>query len=102
MTNDASILFSPFKLGDLQLNNRLVMAPLTRNWATKGTDAPNDLNARYYRQRATAGLIISEATPDQSERRTVAAKSLRRRIAISGRAGHWNSTRIQLNEYSYL
>ncbi|QBR72927.1 alkene reductase [Beijerinckiaceae bacterium] len=62
MTLDASILFSPFQLGDLQLNNRLVMAPLTRNRATKGTDAPNDLNARYYRQRATAGLIISEAT----------------------------------------
>jgi N-ethylmaleimide reductase len=62
MTNDANILFSPFKLGDLSLNNRLVMAPLTRNRATKGTDAPNDLNARYYRQRATAGLIISEAT----------------------------------------
>ena len=62
MTQDASILFSPFQLGDLVLNNRLVMAPLTRNRATKGTDAPNDLNARYYRQRATAGLIISEAT----------------------------------------
>ena len=62
MTLDASILFSPFRLGDLHLNNRLVMAPLTRNRATKGTDAPNELNARYYRQRATAGLIISEAT----------------------------------------
>jgi len=62
MTRDASILFSSFRLGDLQLNNRLVMAPLTRNRATKGTDAPNELNARYYRQRATAGLIISEAT----------------------------------------
>jgi N-ethylmaleimide reductase len=62
MTRDASILFTPFQLGDLHLNNRLVMAPLTRNRATKGTDAPNDLNARYYRQRATAGLIITEAT----------------------------------------
>ena len=62
MTRDASILFSPFQLGDLPLPNRLVMAPLTRNRATKGTDAPNDLNARYYRQRATAGLIITEAT----------------------------------------
>ncbi len=37
------------------------MAPLTRNRATKGADAPNDLNADYYRQRASAGLIISEA-----------------------------------------
>jgi N-ethylmaleimide reductase len=62
MTRDATLLFSPFRLGDLQLSNRLVMAPLTRNRATKGTDAPNDLNARYYRQRATAGLIVSEPT----------------------------------------
>ncbi len=62
MTLDANILFSPFRLGDLELNNRIVMAPLTRNRATKGTDAPNDLNAEYYRQRASAGLIISEAT----------------------------------------
>ncbi len=62
MPHDANILFSPFRLGDLELNNRIVMAPLTRNRATKGTDAPNDLNAEYYRQRATAGLIISEAT----------------------------------------
>lgn len=62
MTQDAGLLFSPFRLGDIELNNRLVMAPLTRNRATHGTDAPNDLNAEYYRQRASAGLIISEAT----------------------------------------
>jgi N-ethylmaleimide reductase len=62
MTEDASILFAPFRLGDLELKNRLVMAPLTRNRATHGTDAPNDLNAEYYRQRASAGLIVSEAT----------------------------------------
>jgi N-ethylmaleimide reductase len=62
LTQDASLLFSPFQMGDLLLRNRIVMAPLTRNRATKGADAPNDLNARYYRQRASAGLIISEAT----------------------------------------
>lgn len=62
MTEDASILFSPFRLGDIELNNRMVMAPLTRNRATHGTDAPGDLNTEYYRQRASAGLIISEAT----------------------------------------
>jgi len=62
MTQDASILFSPFRLGDIELKNRIVMAPLTRNRATHGTDAPNDLNAEYYRQRASAGLIITEAT----------------------------------------
>ena len=55
-------LFQPFELGDLTLKNRIVMAPLTRNRATHGTDAPNDLNIEYYRQRAGAGLIVSEAT----------------------------------------
>jgi N-ethylmaleimide reductase len=62
MTQDASILFSPFRLGDVDLKNRTVMAPLTRNRATHGTDAPNELNVEYYRQRASAGLIITEAT----------------------------------------
>lgn len=62
MTSDADLLFSPFRLGDLTLPNRIVMAPLTRNRATHGSDAPNDLNADYYRQRASAGLLISEAT----------------------------------------
>jgi N-ethylmaleimide reductase len=55
-------LFQPFQLGDLSLKNRIVMAPLTRNRATHGTDAPNAMMAEYYRQRAGAGLIVSEAT----------------------------------------
>lgn len=55
-------LFTPYELGDLKLKNRCVMAPLTRNRATKGNDAPNELMAQYYAQRASAGLIISEAT----------------------------------------
>lgn len=59
---DATKLFTPLHLGDLTLKNRVVMAPLTRNRATKGTDAPNDLNVTYYQQRASAGLIVSEAT----------------------------------------
>jgi N-ethylmaleimide reductase len=62
MTDDASLLFKPFRLGNLELKNRVVMAPLTRIRASEGTDAPSDLNAEYYRQRATAALIISEAT----------------------------------------
>jgi N-ethylmaleimide reductase len=62
MANPGEILFSPYHLGDLTLKNRLVMAPLTRNRATKGTDAPSELAAEYYSQRASAGLIISEAT----------------------------------------
>jgi N-ethylmaleimide reductase len=62
MSHDASVLFTPFTIGDLTLPNRLVMAPLTRNRATPGSDAPNALNVEYYVQRASAGLIISEAT----------------------------------------
>ena len=54
-------LFAPYTLGDLLLTNRLVMAPLTRNRAGAG-EAPTDLAAEYYGQRATAGLIISEGT----------------------------------------
>lgn len=55
-------LFSPFQMGDIALKNRVVMAPLTRNRATPGPDAPNALNVEYYRQRAGAGLIVSEAS----------------------------------------
>ncbi|MGB3612233.1 MAG: alkene reductase [Elainellaceae cyanobacterium] len=54
-------LISPFKLNDLDLTNRVVMAPLTRSRA--GEDRiPNELMAKYYKQRASAGLIVSEAT----------------------------------------
>jgi N-ethylmaleimide reductase len=62
MVHDASELFKPFTLGDLVLPNRIVMGPLTRNRATHGTDSPNDLTVLYYAQRASAGLIITEAT----------------------------------------
>ncbi|MGU7778874.1 alkene reductase [Burkholderia sp. PU8-34] len=54
-------LFDPVVLGDLTLPNRIVMAPLTRSRAGD-TRVPNDLMARYYAERASAGLIISEAT----------------------------------------
>ena len=54
-------LFDSFKLGDITLANRIVMAPLTRNRAIAGF-VPNPLAADYYAQRASAGLIISEAT----------------------------------------
>jgi N-ethylmaleimide reductase len=54
-------LFNPLKLGSLELPNRILMAPLTR--ARAGREGiPNELMARYYAQRAGAGLIISEAT----------------------------------------
>lgn len=54
-------LFDPFKLGDIALNNRIVMAPLTRNRALPG-QVPGPLTVEYYTQRASAGLIIAEAT----------------------------------------
>ena len=54
-------LFDPIKIGDLELANRIIMAPLTRCRAEPGR-VPGDLIAEYYGQRAGAGLIISEAT----------------------------------------
>lgn len=54
-------LFSPLRLGPLTLPNRIVMAPLTRARADQG-HVPNALMAEYYAQRASAGLIIAEAT----------------------------------------
>ncbi len=62
MSRDASVLFTPFDLRGLPLANRIVMAPLTRNRATAGSDVPRPLNAEYYAQRASAGLVIAEAT----------------------------------------
>jgi N-ethylmaleimide reductase len=57
----ATDLFSPLTVGRLVLSNRIVMAPLTRNRAAEG-NVPQAMNVEYYRQRATAGLIITEAT----------------------------------------
>jgi len=54
-------LLSSVKLGPYELPNRIVMAPLTRNRAGAG-NAPQPLNATYYAQRASAGLIITEAS----------------------------------------
>ncbi|HSX69917.1 alkene reductase [Pseudomonas subflava] len=54
-------LFDPIKIGSLELPNRIIMAPLTRCRADEGR-VPNALMAEYYVQRASAGLILSEAT----------------------------------------
>jgi N-ethylmaleimide reductase len=56
-------LFTPLELGAATLPNRIIMAPLTRMRAAMPGNVPHELNATYYRQRASAGLIISEATP---------------------------------------
>lgn len=55
-------LFDPIQLGDLALPNRIFMAPLTRARADGAGRVPNALMAQYYAQRASAGLILSEAT----------------------------------------
>ena len=57
MTN----LFEPTKFGDIEVANRVVMAPLTRNRSPKAI--PNNLNITYYEPRASAGLIVTEGTP---------------------------------------
>src|SRR3984957_9462146 len=57
-------LFSPLQIGPYRLQHRVVMAPLTRMRAERSSFAPRELNAEYYRQRATpGGLIIAEASP---------------------------------------
>ena len=54
-------LFLPYQLGEIELANRLVMAPMTRSRAV-GRNVPNPIAATYYAQRASAGLIVTEAT----------------------------------------
>jgi 2,4-dienoyl-CoA reductase-like NADH-dependent reductase (Old Yellow Enzyme family) len=71
-------LFDPVRLGDLELANRIVMAPMTRSRAGAG-DAPTELAVEYYRQRATAGLIVTRARLARGHRR-------RSRSGVEGRA----------------
>jgi N-ethylmaleimide reductase len=59
---EMSTLFDPVQIGDLHLNNRIFMAPLTRMRSKQPGNIPQALNAEYYAQRSSAGLIISEAT----------------------------------------
>ena len=54
-------LFEPLSLGNLQLKNRMALAPMTRGRAGKER-IPNELMAEYYYQRSSAGLLITEAT----------------------------------------
>ncbi len=59
---DTQPLFTPVRMGDLDLPNRIVMAPLTRMRAQSADHVPTAEQAEYYAQRASAGLIITEAT----------------------------------------
>ena len=55
------MLFNPVKVGPYTLANRIVMAPMTRSRAKEGF-VPSDIAPKYYAQRASAGLIVTEAT----------------------------------------
>src|ERR1700677_3696433 len=55
-------LLTPVSMGDLLLPNRIVMAPLTRMRAANSGHVPTEVMARYYAQRASAGIIIGECT----------------------------------------
>ena len=57
-----SKLLEPLAVGELELPNRVIMAPLTRNRATMPGRVPNGLMREYYAQRASAGMILTEAT----------------------------------------
>jgi len=57
-----SILFTPTNFGRHQVAHRIVMAPMTRSRSTQPGDIPNQMNAQYYAQRASAALIVTEAT----------------------------------------
>src|SRR4051794_33597132 len=59
--DDLEVLFEPLSLGNLDLVNRIVMAPMTRSRAGP-RDVPTATMADYYAQRASAGLIVSEGT----------------------------------------
>ncbi|HHF0522856.1 TPA: alkene reductase [Vibrio alginolyticus] len=57
------MLFDNLKMGQLDLKNRVAMAPMTRSRATQPGDLANDMMREYYRQRASSGLLISEGIP---------------------------------------
>lgn len=57
-----SVLFKSYKFGNITLNNRMVMAPVTRCRANNDGNVATALTTKYYAQRATAGLIITEGT----------------------------------------
>jgi N-ethylmaleimide reductase len=59
---DKQALLQQYPMGDLTLQNRVVMAPMTRSRADNPENAPTDLHVEYYRQRASAGLIITEGS----------------------------------------
>jgi N-ethylmaleimide reductase len=68
-SRDAAMLFSPHRLNGLVLPNRIVMAPMTPSRAQQPGEVPTHLDALYYSQRASAGLIVTEASQISPEGR---------------------------------
>jgi N-ethylmaleimide reductase len=83
MQNDS--LFTSLALGAIQIPNRIIMAPLTRMRAG-ANNVPTALNAEYYAQRASAGLIISEGTAISADAHgyPVAPESIRKNRSLAG------------------
>lgn len=69
-------LFTPLKVGAITATNRVFMAPLTRLRSIEPGDIPTPLMAEYYRQRASAGLIISEATQISAQAKRNGARTV--------------------------
>lgn len=80
---DTRSLFAPARLGDVEIQNRIAMAPMTRNRSPGAV--PNDLNALYYGQRGTAGLVITEGTtPDAGGRGYIDIPGLYNAAQVAG------------------
>lgn len=61
------LILSPYKMGDLELPNRMVMAAMTRNRCNPNDSVPHDLHVEYYSARATAGLMFTECAAMSKE-----------------------------------
>ena len=79
----SNILLEPLKVGDHMLRNRIIMAPLTRQ--RSGVERiPNELMATYYKQRSSAGLILTEAT-------SITPMG----VGYEGTPGIWNDAQVE-------
>ena len=60
MSTEKQALLEPYKLGNITLKNRVIMAPMTRSRADNDENKPTDMHVEYYTQRAGAGLIMAK------------------------------------------
>lgn len=91
----SGLLFTPCRMGEMTLANRVLMAPLTRMRATRPGDVPNELIQTYYQQRASAGLIISEGVPISAEAKGYEATP---GVYTSAQVEHWRSVTQAVHE----